>query len=159
MPGAVSIPARALELELQSPPALGQAYGFLRDLWRTGQRERDVGLHLMFLAWYIELEPAHLTGRDQQPIPSDELSATFSQVHAYFAASIEGDVEMLYVVGVMAKLCPWCLGDSAEWHARALEYRRLYRRLAPAGLNPAIFDGRGYYGDYFASQARVPSGY
>lgn len=54
----------------------------------------------------------------------------------------------------------WPLADEARlWIARSETYRTRYRQLAPDGIDPAVFDGRGAYGDYFGGQARVVGGY
>jgi len=65
----------------------------------------------------------------------------------------------LYVVGLMSHLSPWLLGDNATWEARSSDYRAMYRRLEPNGLDPSLFDGRGAFGEYFSHQARVKDGY
>src|SRR5687767_6482579 len=62
--------AAAMELEKQSlgaqgAPTLGRAYELLRDQWKSGERERELALHLMFLAWYLMMEPPFLTGLDE----------------------------------------------------------------------------------------------
>src|SRR5438067_6571505 len=104
----MGIPKQALELEQHSvPPRLGEAYELIRDAWRGGDRDRDLGLHLIFLAWYLVIEPAHLTGIDEKRTPTADLPLMFNEVHDYFAPSIDRDAEMLYVVGLMAQLCPW----------------------------------------------------
>jgi len=51
------ISAKAMELEQEHrdarvPPTLGAAYEMIRDQWIAGERDRDVALHLSFLAWY-----------------------------------------------------------------------------------------------------------
>ena len=67
---------------------------------------------------------------------------------------------MLFVVGLMAHLSPWLLGgDHKVREERSGRYRTMYRRLAPEGIDPRVFTGRGAYGDDFAGQARVPGGY
>ena len=81
--------------------------------------------------------------------------AIFNEVHEHMAPAKSGDVEVLYVVGLMADLSPWLLGDNATWEARSSEYRLLYRALEPNGLDPAVFDGRGAYGAHFAMYARI----
>jgi hypothetical protein len=160
----MGIPREALELEQRTvgvgaKTRLGEAYELLRNAWRAGDRDRDLGLHLMFLSWYLVIEPAHLTGLDEHRTPSRQMPLLFTEVHDYFAPSMAQDAEMLYVVGLMARLCPWCIGDVTVWDARSDQYRRAYRRLAPTGLAPSIFEGRGFYGDYFAGQCRVAGGY
>ena len=84
----MGIPARALELELESAireahgePLLGAAYEILRDEWRGGDRDRELALHLLFLSWYLLIEPAHLTGLDEERVSTDELMAVFNLIH------------------------------------------------------------------------------
>ena len=162
----MGIPARAFELELKhkiweanGEPTLGAAYEILRDEWRGGDRNRELALHLMFLSWYLLIEPVHLTGLDEERVSTDELTAIFNEVHEHVAPAKSGDAEVLYVVGLMAQLSPWLLGDNATWEARSNVYRLLYRALEPNGLDSGVFEGRGAYGEYFASQARVEGGY
>jgi hypothetical protein len=69
------------------------------------------------------------------------------------------DAEMLYVFGLMAHVFPWVLGDKKTWETRSRQYRVAYRKLEPEGIRPEAFAGRGFYGDYFADQARVKDGY
>ena len=160
----MGIPSEALRLEERcigrnGEPRHCEAYELLRDAWRAGDRDRELALHLMFLAWYIGLEPPFLTGFDGNKTPAFELPAMFTEVHDYFANSIQLDVEMLYVVGLMARICSWCIGDDVVWEARSGQYRKAYRQLAPEGIAPSVFEGRGFYGDYFAHQSRIAGGY
>src|SRR4051812_13719812 len=62
-------------------PVLGAAYEQLRDRWRSDERDRELALHLMFLAWYLIVEPAHLTGLDETRVPTAELRKTFNDAH------------------------------------------------------------------------------
>ena len=158
------IPRDALELENahrgpNGQPTLARAFSLLREAWRGGDRDRELALHLLFVCWYGLLEPEHITGFKDDEETANQLRRTFGEVHGYAEPGIERDPEMLYTVGLMANLAPWLLGDLAEWEDRSNHYRRLYRALAPEGLDPAVFDGRGAYGEYFGSQARVPNGY
>jgi hypothetical protein len=158
------IPIEALELENRSigqngAATLAAAYQILKGEWEAGVREREVALHLLFLAWYGLCEPSHLTGFDEMPAQVTELEHTFNQVYRFIQPTIDSDPELLYVVGVMAHLFPYLLGDAATWIERSKQYRQQYRSLVPTGLDPAIFHGRGAYGDYFAGQAQVVNGY
>lgn len=70
----MGVPHDVLELENRSPgcdgePTLFRAYELLLAAWRRGSRDREVGLHLMFLAWYLLCEPPHLTGLDERGVP------------------------------------------------------------------------------------------
>lgn len=140
-------------------PTLCAAYEILRGEWRRGDRDRELALHLLFLSWYMLIEPPHLTGLDEQRLPSAELVAIFNEIHDYMEPATRGDVELLYVVGLMTSWAPWLVGDYEVWETRSREYQVLYRRLEPNGMDPDNFAGRGAYGDYFAGQARVKGGY
>jgi hypothetical protein len=160
----MSVPREVLELETRSlgrdgEPTLCRAYELLLAEWRRGSRDREVGLHLMFLAWYLLCEPSHLTGLDESRVASRTLPVVFREVHDYFRPTIKTDVEMLYAVGLMAQLFPYLLGEAGEFEALARDYRSLYRSFAPRGLSAELFAGRGAYGEYFAHQSQVAGGY
>jgi hypothetical protein len=168
------IPIEALELENQylriesgEDSPLAAAYEILKQEWDNGNRDRELALHLMFLAWYGLCEPAYLTGFETKEGStymlkdgvSNRLQMIFQQVHDYFEPEIRKDFEMLFVVGLMAELFPYLLGNSDEWERRSVEYRKYYRELKPEGISPEIFANRGAYGEYFYRQAKVENGY
>ncbi len=167
----MTLPPDVLELENRSigrdgAPMLASAYERLKQYWDAGNHEREVALHLLFLAWYGLCEPAHITGFETHDMRSDGLPAwydqlqdTFNQVHKAIEFQIDDDPEMLYVVGLMAHLFPYLLGDEREWTDRSERYRQRYRTLLPTGISPSVFEHRGAYGDYFAHQARVEGGF
>jgi len=158
------IPQKALELENRSigingEPTLADAYEILKEQWRSGDRDRELGLHLMFLTWYGLIEPAHLTGFSETDDLSQELNLMLAEVHEYFETQIYQDVEILYVFGLAANLFWFMFDDASEWKKRSIEYQQRYRALAPNGIDSAIFYNRGAYGDYYAGQAKVEGGY
>jgi hypothetical protein len=160
----MAIPLQALELEkfdvgVPAKPTLHEAYEILRDGWRKGDRDRELALHLMFLCWYMLIEPPHLTGLDERRVSSQELVTVFNEVHDCMLPVSRGEGEFFYVVGLMSNLSPWLLGDNDLWEARSKEYRAMYRQLQPNGPDPVVFEGRGAFGEYFVGQARVKDGY
>ena len=165
----MAIPREALELEnrnigVDGEPTLADAYVILRAKWLEGDRDRDLGLHLMFLAWYGATEPDHITGFTKPwEETRSELLPVFKEVHDYFAPEIGSDTEMLYVVGLIAHMQWFMLDDDMDiakaWEKRSEEYHKQYRKLAPNGIDPEIFSNRGAYGDYFEGQAKVEGGY
>ena len=158
------IPQQAMDLENRSigedgESTLAPAYALLKECWDEGSRDREVGLHLSFLAWYGIVEPSHITGFKNDINTARELEATFSTVHAYFEPLISDDAEMLYAFGLPANMFWFMFEDATRWKRRAEVYRAMFRSLAPQGLKPAVFYGRGAYGDYFAGQSTVDGGY
>jgi hypothetical protein len=161
---AIGADGLVLENENVGPhgrPTLGAAFDVFRGQWESGERDRELALHLMFLAWYLCVEPSHLTGLDEARISSDSLAAVFNAAHDWLlpTGADTDDVEALYVAGLAARMFPWVLGEESLWTARSEAYRVRYRRLAPDGISPAVFEGRGAYGEYYAGQARVAGGY
>jgi hypothetical protein len=155
----LSIPPEVMKLENRSIGLGGEqtlvpAFDQLLACWRSGDRDREVGLHLMFLAWYLRVEPPFLTGCNEAAIPWQTLVNTFEEVHDHFGPVIRGDAEMLFCVALMAHLDTWCFRDEALWASRSKEYQKVCRLLCPTGLDPAIFSGRGAFGAYFAGHAR-----
>jgi hypothetical protein len=122
--------------------------------WNAGNHTRELGLDLMFQCWYLQTEPTFLTGYGLIQQEDTNVATIFNEVHDSFALEIHNDPEMLYIVGLMAEITPWALGDEDVWTARSLEYRNLYAQLEPNGLEPELFEGRGEYGKYFAHQVR-----
>ena len=147
------IPQEALELENRSigvdgEPTLADAYEILKKQWCEGDRDRELGLHLMFLAWYGLIEPGHLTGFSENEQLTQELNQTLTEVHVYFEPQIYQDAEMLYVFGLAAEMFWYMFDDAPAWEQRAKDYQKRYRALAPNGIDLEIFQNRGAYGEY-----------
>ena len=158
------IPQEALELENRSigvdgEPTLADAYEILKKQWCEGDRDRELGLHLMFLAWYGLIEPGHLTGFSECEELTRELNQTLKEVHVYFEPQIYQDAEMLYAFGLAAHMFWYMFDDASAWEKRSIEYRHCYRALAPNGIASAIFRHRAAYGEYYAGQSEVDNGY
>lgn len=156
----MSFPQRVLELENRANErTLAEAYAILKEQWHKGNRDREIGLHLMFLAWYGLVEPGDLTGFSKNEESMRELNHSLKEVHEYFEPWIYQDAEMLYVVGLAASMFWFMFEDAPEWEKRSIEYQQLYRALVPNGIDPKIFNNRGFYGQYYAGQAKVEGGY
>jgi hypothetical protein len=153
----MSILQKAIELENQS--RLAEAYEILKSQWKNGERDREIGLHLMFLSWYGIIEPEHLTGFAETDQEKTELNQTFNEVHKFFEAQIYDDAEILYVFGLAANMFWYMFENAEEWEKRAIKYQKRYRELEPNGIDPQIFDNRGTYGDYYTGQAEIEGGY
>lgn len=158
----IEMNARALELEMQSIGMKGRkrlpaAFAIHQDEWKLGNRDRELALHLGFIAWYLNVEPPFLTGLDQTTLSTRELTTALLDAHDWLlpAGLASSDFEALYVFGLMGHLYAWACGDEQTWIARAEVYRARYLALAPAGIVPSVFEGRGAYGDYFAHHARL----
>lgn len=156
----MGISEKALELELMSidgAPSLAAAFAIHHHDWLMGPHDREVSLHLNFLAWYLIIEPEHLTGFADSRGSADMLARVFRATHDCLLPDGDAsrDSEALYVTGLAAQMFPWALGDEGAWMHRATRYRARYRELLPTGISPSVFEGRGAYGEYFAGQARA----
>lgn len=154
----------ALKLENRSigfngEPTLADAYEILKKQWRNGDRDRELGLHLIFLTWYGLVEPRHLTGFSENEHLTRELNQMLSEVHVYFEPQIYQDAEMLYVVGLAANMFWYMFEDAPTWEQRAIYYQKRYRALAPNGIECEVFQNRGAYGEYYAGHTKLEGGY
>lgn len=158
------ISQQALEFENRSigihgEPTLANAYEILRRQWLNGDRDRELGLHLMFLSWYGLIEPGHLTGFSENENLTRELNQMLSEVHTYFAPQIHEDAEILYAFGLAAEMFWYMFDDAPAWEQRAKNYKKHYRTLAPNGIDPKVFQNRGAYGVYYGGQVTTEGGY
>jgi hypothetical protein len=158
------IPTEVLELENRNlgtdyEATLAEAYKILRSEWDDGNRVREVGLHLMFIAWYGIIEPSHITGFTNSDEEEHELNQILFDVHEYFKEKMQDDAEMLYAFGLMASMEYYMLEHSEYWEKIGAEYQQLYRALAPNGLDPLIYKNKGAYGEYYEMQSQTPGGY
>ncbi len=158
----MSISLRALEFA-EKESGLAEAYKILSGQWKQGERDRELGLLLFFISWYAMIEPGSDTGFGEtdgfELKRNAELNGTLRKVHAYFEPKIFDDVEMLYVIGLAAHMFYFMFDDSDDWEKRGILYREKYRKLAPNGIDPEIFSGRGFFGEYYKGQARAEGGY
>lgn len=135
-------------------PVLGQAFDMLLARWAAGERDRETALRLFFLSWYANCEPPFLTG-----LPTDHATSRIcSETFAALGGTGTSDQEVCFVVGFMAELFPWCLGDETYW----MEVGRLLTsragKLQPSGPSPSVFAGRGAYGEYFLHMLSARAG-
>ena len=130
----------------QGNPSLGEAFEMWALRWSSGLRDRETALRLMFLAWYSCSEPNDLTG-----LPCDErLKQTFADAFESLGGANSTDAEVCYVVGLMARLFPWCIGEEGNWSRTGLALTQRAQLLALEGIQPRVFQNRGVYGEYFA---------
>jgi hypothetical protein len=161
------IPAEALALEnrnlgMDYEATLAEAYKILRSEWDKGNRDREVGLHLMFIAWYGIIEPSHITGFTETPQEKHELNTVLFEVHEYFKDKVGDDAEMLYTFGLMADMFWYMFEHDKYWEQVGIDYKKRYRESEPDGLDPSIFKDRGAYGEYYEGQvnaSKLPNGY
>lgn len=113
----MGLPRAILDAENRSvgqdgEPTLAEALKLALAEWRAGNRDRELRLHLLFLAWYCNLEPPSITGLEDWLTASESLPQVCEDVYATLADDIMEDPECLYVVGLMASIAPWCLGQD-----------------------------------------------
>jgi hypothetical protein len=161
------IPREALALEdrnigIAGEPTLAAAYTILKAEWDNGKRDRELGLHLMFIAWYGIIEPSHITGFTEAPSEKHELNDVLFDVHEFLKDKIDSDAEILFAFGLMARMFWYMLEHDKYWEQIGNDYQKRYRQLLPEGLDRAVFAGRGAYGEYYAGQieaSNLPNGF
>lgn len=125
-------------------------YTELKARWLAGERDRELGLRLMFFAWMHWADPPFVTGLIDDPV-AEEL---WRDVFAYSGGETSIDAEFLFVSGIMAELFPFALGDEKEWSQRGSRMKSRAMNLQPTAFSLSTFDNRGEYGTYFAHQLR-----
>jgi len=125
-----------------------ERYAELKARWLAGERDRELGLRLMFFAWMHWADPPFVTGMADDPMAPHLWQETF----AHFGGENSTDAEFLYVSGIMAELFPWVLGNETQWEQRGLRMQARAKEVQPDGLSVALFNDRGEYGEYFAHQ-------
>jgi hypothetical protein len=132
-------------------PSLGDAFRLLNQRWLTGSHDRETVLRLLFLAWYSCSEPPFLTGLTDV----GDSASLFRELFAFLGGENSDDEEFLFVAGYMVSLFACCVGPEAEWVLKGERCLTRWRQLARAPIDPARFEGRGAYGQYFAHIART----
>jgi hypothetical protein len=128
-----------------------RAYAELKARWIAGERDRDLGLRLMFLAWMHWADPPFVTDLTDDP----EAEGLWRDVFAYSGGETSTDAEFLFVSGIMAELFPYALGDEKEWTQRGSRMKSRAIELQPTALSLSTFDDQDEYGRYFRHQLLV----
>ncbi len=127
-------------------PTLGRALELLWDRWEAMKRDKETALRLLFLAWYVNVEPPFLTGF------SDDLDSgeIFQRVFIDVGGANCPEAEILFAVGTLCLLAPWSIGPEEKWRAIGEECLDAARKLGHDSYAADHFRHRGVYGDYFA---------
>ena len=147
-------------------PSLGKAADELLLRWRHNLRDAETAMRLVYLCWYRCCEPLHLTGLEDDLPSTDAIIAEFGDEEQLTA-------EMLFSIGMLAYLFPYCLGDETTWQHRATIYLQRATTVEPTSplfrnwpyfigdsnaiVDPEVFirtevharfHGRGAFGEY-----------
>lgn len=116
-------------------PCLGQAAAELLRRWEKNLRDTETLMRLVFLSWYQQCEPSHLTGLDEE-LPSAE--SLIEQAGGEAALGPEAR----FIVGYLASVFPWSVGREEYWKERA---ESLMAGAAAEEPESALFECWGYY--------------
>ena len=151
LPSLDDVSALEAAYTVEGRPALGPARAALVRRWAAGARDRETALRLAFLDWYSCSDPDFLSGLpDLTPDDSYFVAAT-----EHLLAANTNDREVLFVLGLMLKLFPWCAGRTGEEDAESRGQSLLARFWASPDLPADVFANRGAYGKYFAHMRRA----
>ena len=81
-------------------------------------------------------EPTYLSGLDEVEVQKDFVEELFK----FLGGEEAWDIEVLFVVAVMAEVAAWCLGNEHRWEMVAGIFRSRLNGGIPA---PEMFAGRG----------------
>ena len=127
-----------------------QSYVEMKARWLSGERDRELGLRLMYFAWMHWADPPCVTSMQED----DDAIPLWFEIFSVFGGEAGSDAEFLYVTSIMATITPEELGGEALWGPRLKLLQSRLKELRPEGFGPEVFEGRGDYGDYFAHQSR-----
>jgi hypothetical protein len=129
-------------------PTLGDAYSALLHRWESGETDRETVLRLMFLAWYACSEPTWLTGLPENPAVNREV---FRKAFEHLGGKKTDDPEVVFTVGLMASMFPYCCGDQTAWLSVGQSLTARYEAFPREHrVDADTFLGRGAYGGYFS---------
>lgn len=135
-------------------PVLGEAFDMWQARWAAGERDRETALRLLFLSWYARCEIPFLTGL---PVEHDT-AGICADTFASLGGKDTSDAEVCFVVGFMADLFPWCLGNETQWKEVGKLLADRAAMLQPGGPPVSVFAGRGAYGEYFSHMLLARAG-
>jgi hypothetical protein len=140
-----------------SSVSLADCFATLVAAWTRGVRDREVALHLMFIASHGLVEPTFITGfgKPESKLAPEEASVlrhVFAETTHYLMDAWPGDPEILFVLGITFRMFGAVLRDEHLLLARENIERSYSHADCP---DPAIFRTRGGYGRYYGAQART----
>lgn len=95
-------------------PCLGQAFRHWLYRWEMRVRDQETALRLVFLGWYRDCGKWEMVSGDLD-VRTPEIEA-FIEEYGGLAAM---DAESLFVIGFLADMSPWAMGDETKWEAQA----------------------------------------
>lgn len=129
---------------------LGKAHQLFMKRWKSGARNRETALRLLFLNWLALVEPPFLTGLDDE-----EINKEFNkELFYYLGGELSNDPEFLLVLSVMWEIGEWVLGEEKFWNEVGKNFCRRLSSIDKTPLSKEVFKNRGEYGHYFTKQLK-----
>lgn len=95
--------------------ALAAEWNVLADEWTTGKRDVGTARRLLYLVWYVRVEPSFCTGVDTLP----NADALWPELVSVVSDSAEDDFESALVFGYFVWFAPWVFGVGETWLPKA----------------------------------------
>jgi hypothetical protein len=123
------------------------AFAILLKAWRSGPRDRELALHLMFRVWSLQG-----SGDIDDSLDLQTVHEAFKEPYDYLGGKASDSGVFLLAAGHMISLFDHRTGLTLD-HAEACLKRFL--KLFPHGIPAAEFERRGDFGDYFLGRIAV----
>lgn len=95
---------------------LSEELTILEKQWSSGKQDVPTARRILFVAWYVAVEPAFITGFDSTP---PFVMQVRDRLLSVVEESAKADLESALVLGYMASFAPYAFGSSDQWLLKA----------------------------------------
>ena len=88
----------------------------LENQWAAGKRDVSIARRILFISWYVAIEPSFVTDMDDTP-PS--VKQVWDEVLSVAERSAQNDLESALVLGYMISFSPYIFGPNETWLPKA----------------------------------------
>jgi hypothetical protein len=95
---------------------LSEELTVLENQWAAGKRDASIARRILFISWYVAVEPSFVTDMDGTP-PS--VKQVWDDVLSVAESSAHNDLESALVLGYMISFAPYVFGSDEMWLPKA----------------------------------------
>jgi hypothetical protein len=124
---------------------LGEELAMLEKEWASGKRDIHLARKILFIAWYVVVEPSSVTGIESTPY----VKQVWDELLSVVERSAQNNLESSLILGYMISFAPYVFGPDDVWLPKAQsllenafkmaeEQNRKQNELSLIGFNLAI---------------------